>query len=76
MEDLFSFPDIKNKIREESNGRSLTAKSAYKAKVKTENRNAAFAEIIDSAGGMPTPDQIIAIKTNGLSDTLKVLAWE
>lgn len=69
MEDLFSFPDNKRKVTEESNGRSLSAKAAFKAKVKTENRNAAFAEIIKSAGGMPQPDQIVAIKTNGLSDT-------
>lgn len=66
--DLFTF-EKNDSITNESNGTAIIGKSAFKKKIKSSNRNDAFAEIINSVGGLPKNNEIVRIKTTGASDT-------
>lgn len=69
MEDLFKFEEDKNSLRQTNNGLASARKANYKSEIKRTNRDLSFEEIINEIGGMPKPNEIISIKTNGCSDT-------
>lgn len=64
------FQDQKaDSINNENNGTAIIGKAAFKKKMKVSNRNDNFKAIIDSIGGMPLHDEVVRIKTTGVSDT-------
>lgn len=69
MKDLFEIEEPKTSIKKTNNGIASAAKSQYKSEVKRTSRDAEFAEILKDVDGFPKENEIISIKTNGLSDT-------
>jgi len=69
MEDLFTVEHPKTSIKRVNNGSASIAKAAYKSEVKRSSRDAEFLTIINEIGGMPKENEILSVKTNGLSDT-------
>lgn len=69
MRDLFEIEPPAKSLKQTNNGIASAAKAQYKSEVKRATRDAEFAEILQEVGGMPAPNEIISLKTNGLSDT-------
>ena len=69
MKDLFEIEEPKTALKRNNNGVASAAKSNYKSEVKRTSRDAEFSELLNDAGGMPELNEVISIKTNGLSDT-------
>lgn len=69
MEDLFNFDNstfIKKTSKLTPKGKNLS--NEEKRKLKTDTRDLSSMEILNSLGGFPKKDEILAIKTNGTSD--------
>ena len=69
MKDLFEIEHPKTSLKKTNNGLSSIAKAQYKSEIKRTERDSEFAELISEVGGFPKENEIISIKTNGLSDT-------
>lgn len=74
--DFFDFtPDTDIDLNEETdivsqnNGAMRIRRSSFGKKVRTGKRNMEFWQIMDSEGGMPEPNEVLMLKSNGLSDT-------
>jgi hypothetical protein len=63
------FENEEEEILQDSNFNALSKKSSFKKIAKTSMRDDNFDNIIDELKGLPKPNEIIFIKTNGCSDT-------
>lgn len=69
------FSDDAEQISSDNNFNSLSKRAVFRKKLKSNNRDAAFAEIIKSCDGLPSKNEFVLIKTNGTSDTGSIFTY-
>jgi hypothetical protein len=63
------FEEETTSIIQDSNFNALSKKSSFRKMAKTSMRDDNFNSIIDEVNGLPKPNEVVFIKTNGCSDT-------
>jgi hypothetical protein len=74
MDDLFQ-PQLSDPLLTDNNGKASLRKREWKKAVKTQNRDAEFVDLINEIGGMPKHDEVVYMKSNGLSDTGSIFRY-
>lgn len=75
INDLFTIEMPKDSFRQTNNGIAYAKKANFKSKIKRDNRDSNFTDIIESVGGLPSQDECISLKSNGLSDTGSIFRY-